>query len=284
MELQPPYVENLYEFEVLNRDDIMPRRRVISPLSASQLEQAAADGFIMLRQFVGAGVVESFRRLVDNIRASVFGDSICDSYSSGKFGGQYIRDLHAFDNSAWPLLHDAKIPDLVRSMLGPRIMLRSFSARITHPGSASSTVWHCDQRARTSPQQPWSADAPSVTVLVYLDDANADSGRTELVPASHVRWELPHEHHLGGADAANTIAFDGHPGDVLMFHGALWHRGGATRTKLRRVLNLQFAPSWSRRSHFETEPEQPAWQNSAREAREAGRMDDLELLGLGGYM
>ncbi len=284
MELNQPYNEHVYDFEVLNPDDPMPQRRVVSPLSEAQLKQAGADGFVLLREFVRPDIVESFRGLVDSSRASIFGDSLQDSFSSGRFGGQYIRDLHALDRDAWLLLQVTGIPDLVRSMLGPRIVLRSYSARITHPGSASSTVWHCDQRSRTSPRQPWGADAPSVTVIVYLDDADANSGQTALVPTSHWRWDLPDESRLSGEDAANFITLDGRPGDVLMFHGALWHRGGATHTKLRRVLNLQFAPSWTRRAHFETEPEQPAWMSAAQEAREAERTDNLELLGLGGYM
>lgn len=284
MELVPPYDEYVYEFDILNPDDSMPRRRVVSPLSSAHLMQVAADGFVMLREFVRPGLVESFRRLVDSVRKSIYGESLRDTYSSGRFGGQYIRDLHAQDQEAWPLLQESRIPDLVRSLLGPRIVLRSFSARITHPGSASSTVWHCDQRARATPPQPWMPDAPSVTVIVYLDDADADSGQTELAPASHQRWELPDEHQLSAADAASAVTFSGRPGDLLMFHGALWHRGGATHKKLRRVLNLQFAPSWTRRSHFEGEPEHPAWECAAQTACVSGRKDELELLGLGGYM
>lgn len=284
MQLSGPYQTYDYHFDVLNPDDPMPRRHVVSPLSPAQVEAVAKDGYALLRSFVDPQLVRAFGEIVDSIRRSVYGNSNGDTYGSGRFGGQYIRDLHAVDWAAWPLLLESGIPDLVRSLLGPRLVLRSYSARITHPDSESSTIWHADQRARVVPTPPWSSDAPSATVIVYLDAADAESGRTELVPGSHTRWQLPVEDALGPEDRGAVVTVDGRPGDLIVFHGALWHRAGPTYAGPRRILNLQFAPSWSRRSLFTTEPAEPAWRRAADDALVAGRSDELELLGLGGYM
>lgn len=284
MELQKPFNEHTYDFQVLNPDDSIPQRQIVSPLSPLQLAEVKICGYALLRRFVNKQLVEAFQAIVDAACSAKYGDSLKDTYSSGRFGGQFIRDLHATSAEAWTYLNHTRIPDLVRSMLGPRIVLRSYSARVTHPGSGSSTIWHCDQRARAIPLQPWAVDAPSITVIVYLDRADEGSGKTELVPASHTRWNLPNEKFLEAEDHASVVSVSGEPGDVLLFHGAIWHRGGATETSLRRILNLQFAPSWARRSNFEAVGENPAWNLIADKARKQEKQDELELLGLGGYM
>jgi len=284
-ELKPPFEQHLYPFKILNSDDAMPERVITSPLSQDGMSRLDAEGYVLLRQFLQPAPIRAFQSIVDEVRSEVYADSAKDTYRSGRFGGQYLRDLHARRWDAWALLLDSGIPDLVRSVLGPRILLRSYSARVTFPDSSSSTEWHCDQRARVSPPPPWFTDAHSATVLVYLDIANEASGCTDIVQGSHKFMRLPDLQSVE-AHASLHHRVEAMPGDVLLFHGALWHRASPTNAcrHTRRVLNLQFAPSWSKRAYFEQEPPSPAWLRAVEAAKEGKRADILELLGFGGYM
>jgi hypothetical protein len=276
---QPLY---LYQFLVINNDEKMPVRIVFSLLDPEAVAQVASEGYVRIEGLLTSEQLAELRACVDRVRGLRYVNDERSTYGSGRFGGQYLRDLHAHDDKAWPLLVDGPLIDTVRSVLGPRLVLRSYSARITFAGSQAETVWHCDQRAGVDPKPPWFTTTHSVTVLVYLDDIDEYCGRTSLIPRSHQRGTLPDEQ----GDYPDAVAFDAVAGDALLFHGALWHRAGpnTTRGRLRRVLNLQFAPSWAKLPGFEELPDRPLWSDVADEARLSGRTDVLELLGLGGYM
>jgi hypothetical protein len=284
VELHPPYQLQELSFEVLDPDAAMSTRTVRSPFDAGAVAAIADDGFVVLRGFLAPHVVAAFRSIIEDVRAELFGSSTDDSFRSGQFRGQYIRDLHAHRSAAWDLMIESGLPDVVRCLAGPRIVMRSYSVRITHPRQDGSTVWHCDQRARVLPAPPWFTDAHSITVLGYMDAANRANGATELVAGSHLRWQLPP---AGGPPPDTRTTIIGEPGDVLVFHGAVWHRAAEPEaaSAVRRVLNVQFAPSWSRRARFDHEPTtEQAVDRLVEQARADGRLDLLELLGEGGYM
>jgi len=282
MQLNCPRPMHRYTFTVIDKDNGMPERVVNSLMSPRELQSVSATGFAIVRGLLTVDQVQSFGDCVDRVRARRYRGNTRDTYRSGRYGGQYLRDLHAHDRDAWPLLMSTPIVDTVRSLLGPRIVMRSYSARVTYPGSLAATIWHADQRAGVMPEPPWFTRARSVTVLVYLDKADSCSGQTSLVPRSHDRKELPVEK----GDPPDAITVDAEPGDALIFDGGLWHRAGPNGPDgwLRRVLNLQFAPSWTRLANFEAIADNALVRELADRARLTDRIDDLELLGQGGYM
>jgi ectoine hydroxylase-related dioxygenase (phytanoyl-CoA dioxygenase family) len=87
-------------------------------------------------------------------------------------------------------------------------------------------IMHADQGAFAG---PW--DRPHVVNIVWcVDDFTEANGATRLVPGSHL------------ADASPTYGqpYDSIPaemakGSVLVWHGSLWHGGGANTTDQRRV-------------------------------------------------
>lgn len=286
VEMHPEYTFVERSFEVLNPNTAMTTRSVRSPFDDDTIAAIAHDGYVVLRGFLDASVVTAFRSIIDDVRSELFEDSTRDSFRGGQFHGQYIRDLHAHRWAAWDLMVGTGLPDLVRALAGPRVVMRSYSVRITHPREKGETIWHCDQRARVSPPPPWFTDTHSVTVVGYLDRADCANGATELVPGSHRNWELPPTNSPPSEPWTTII---GEPGDVLVFHGALWHRAAPPSSdiasEVRRVLNIQFAPSWNRRSQFGDEAATgPEFDQLISEALAAGRSDVLELLGEGGYM
>lgn len=275
----------IYEFEVLNEDLAKPRRVVESLFSSDQIETFAREGYCLVPGLFGPDLVESFRKAVDDVRRSKYGGSEESTYSSQSFAGQYLREPHLYDRRLWPLLERAPIIDTVRSMLGPRIVMRSFSARITFPQSLAGTKWHRDQRSMVAPAPALFTEPHVVTCLIYLDDVDEASGGTFVLPGTHrLLKEPPHERKFD--PLPGELGFFPAAGSVLFLHSALWHRGGANAAggRTRRLLIQQFAPAWAQKSAFESPLETSLHGELVASARNAGDEEMLEILGQGGYM
>ncbi|MEO6417847.1 MAG: phytanoyl-CoA dioxygenase family protein, partial [Polyangiaceae bacterium] len=81
----------------------------------------------------------------------------------------------------------------------------------------------------------------AVSTIWALEDFEAEVGATEIVPGSH-RWAYERP------DASTrSIAAVMPAGSVIVFDGALWHRGGANRsTGTRLCVSPQYCQPWLR--------------------------------------
>jgi ectoine hydroxylase-related dioxygenase (phytanoyl-CoA dioxygenase family) len=76
-----------------------------------------------------------------------------------------------------------------------------------------------------------------------LCDFTAGNGATRLVPGSH-RWAGDDDR---WPDESDTVAAEMPAGSVLIYHGGLWHGGGANSTDAPRPgLLLEYVVSWLR--------------------------------------
>jgi ectoine hydroxylase-related dioxygenase (phytanoyl-CoA dioxygenase family) len=85
-----------------------------------------------------------------------------------------------------------------------------------------------------------------VTSMWALTDFTADNGGTRFVPGSHRFPQTPES-----ADApldVDVCALEMPAGSVMVFHGSLWHAGGANTTADDRRLgvNVQYCPGFVR--------------------------------------
>ena len=78
-----------------------------------------------------------------------------------------------------------------------------------------------------------------VNTLIALDPFTVENGATEVVPRSHLK--------TGKIDQDEpTVSVEMPVGGLLLWDGALWHRGGGNSTKssFRRSINLNFNLAW----------------------------------------
>jgi ectoine hydroxylase-related dioxygenase (phytanoyl-CoA dioxygenase family) len=84
-----------------------------------------------------------------------------------------------------------------------------------------------------------------VTSMWALTDFTADNGGTRFVPGSHRFAHTPES-----PDApidVDVCALEMPAGSVMVFHGSLWHAGGANVTDTRRLgVNVQYCPGFVR--------------------------------------
>jgi ectoine hydroxylase-related dioxygenase (phytanoyl-CoA dioxygenase family) len=85
-----------------------------------------------------------------------------------------------------------------------------------------------------------------VTSMWALTDFTADNGGTRFVPGSH-RFASTPESSDAPVDV-DVCALEMPAGSVMVFHGSLWHAGGAnvTRAERRLGVNVQYCPGFVR--------------------------------------
>jgi ectoine hydroxylase-related dioxygenase (phytanoyl-CoA dioxygenase family) len=122
-------------------------------------------------------------------------------------------------------VHDEVLP-VVEGVLDPGCLISSLSSITILPGEAAQPV-HADDQLIPIPKPHPPTVCNTMWALTDFTDAN---GATRLVPGSHLASENPV---FGGE--YETIAAEMAKGSVLVWHGSLWHGGGANRTDERRV-------------------------------------------------
>jgi ectoine hydroxylase-related dioxygenase (phytanoyl-CoA dioxygenase family) len=137
-----------------------------------------------------------------------------------------VYNLLAYDD-VWQRVpvHRHVLP-IVERVLDPGCLISSLSSIDILPGETAQPIHADDQLIPLPKPHP-----PTVCNSMWaLTDFTADNGATRLVPGSHLADHSP----VYGADYA-SIAAEMPQGSVLLWHGSLWHGGGANRTDSPRV-------------------------------------------------
>lgn len=238
-----------YSFEIL--DDALPRRHrtVESWLSPSDAEIFVRDGYFCVQNAISENSIDLLRTMVDRLYEDHYPNGLTHTYSDVRFAGQYLQEPHATEVGLCELLN-GPIADTVRSLIGPRIVLRAFNIRFSFPTLRSATCWHQDQRSQVSPTPPCFSEPNAITAIVHLRGDTPAAGRTVVAPGSH-RWNriLGPQEQFESIDG--EVELDSMPRDIVFLHGSLWHRAQNNRAaqgSRRETLLIQFAPSWARPS------------------------------------
>jgi ectoine hydroxylase-related dioxygenase (phytanoyl-CoA dioxygenase family) len=152
-------------------------------------------------------------------------------------------DLPLFDDRFYDLIFHPKIALTMDALIGPDINFYEtcFVCKFPRfPGHFRD--WHQDS-AYFDPQ----ANDRNCAVVIYLDDMNATSGATGVVPGSHKLGPLPHvipceevsSKHSEVVDKrkydACGISFDFKAGDALFFLARVVHKSGPNQTDTSRT-------------------------------------------------
>ena len=185
------------------------------------------DGYAVVPDFMGVQTVDRLRRGL----APVF-DAI-GSRMTQDYGQQTVHthNLLAKTRSVDEVLVDERLLGLVEAVLGPDFQISGVAAMRPGPGDRRQRMHQDDGHYPTPRPHP-----PLIlNTLIALDPFTAESGATEVVPGSHRL--------LGPVDPdAPTVTVEMPLGALLLWEGALWHRGGgnSTRSAYRRSINVNF--------------------------------------------
>jgi ectoine hydroxylase-related dioxygenase (phytanoyl-CoA dioxygenase family) len=149
--------------------------------------------------------------------------------SPNSFEGHHtlrIYNLLAFDD-VWQQVpvHESVLP-VVEGVLDPGCIISSLSSIDILAGETAQPI-HADDQLIPLPKPHPPTVCNSMWALTDFTEAN---GATRIIPGSHLR-----DHDPEYGEAYDSIAAEMPRGSVLIWHGSLWHGGGANTTEQRRI-------------------------------------------------
>lgn len=190
-------------------------------------EQLSEVGFCLVEGIVPAAEAERMAALYLELHEHHFD-------STQKY--QSLQGLINLDRLCWPWLAYPPLLEVARDFMGPDIRLAEVCSKSVLPGFDNGGV-HADAMGIPSPLPlpMW-----LLNTMWMLTNFSEENGGTRVVPYSHRLASHP-----TAAALDYLVSVEGKPGDVLMWHGGVWHGAGANRSKSPRMgLNFGYIPHW----------------------------------------
>jgi hypothetical protein len=193
-------------------------------------EEIAILGYTILPSVVAEPDLKQIRTRLDRVYQT----------QVDEFGLPALQQMQEEDLARCPLAYDPfflgmalnpMVLALVRKLLGEHFILHLQNGIINQPGRKHhQTSWH-----RDLPYQDFVCSVPlAVSALVCLDDFEAETGGTLLLPFSHRLDHLPSAEYLD----RHAVVAQAKAGSVLVFNAMTYHRAGVNRSgRVRRGLN-----------------------------------------------
>jgi len=192
--------------------------------AAGHAERIGRDGYTILERVIEPELVDALAadlvRLEDGYDIvpadnSFEGDKTVRIYNLLAFGKLY---------EAIPV-HPEVLP-VVEQVLDRGCLVSSLSSIAIDPGESAQPIHADDQLIPLAKPH-----VPTVCNTMWaLTDFTEANGATRLIPGSHVR-----DHSPDYGKPYDSIPAEMPKGSVLVWHGSLWHGGGANATDQRRV-------------------------------------------------
>ncbi len=190
----------------------------------SHAERIREEGFTVIEGAASGELVAALKRAIDRIeREHDLG------YAKTSFEGYKtirINNLLAYDDVFWEVPLHANVLPVVERVLDPGCLVSSLSSIAIDPGESAQPI-HADDQLMPLPKPH---PATVCNTMWALTDFTEENGATRVIPGSHLADHSPEygaEHDSVPAEMA--------AGSVLVWHGSLWHGGGANRTDARRT-------------------------------------------------
>jgi phytanoyl-CoA hydroxylase len=134
-----------------------------------------------------------------------------------------VEGLVEHDERFGALARDPRILDVMAALIGPDIKLFRDALMMKPPRHGSAKPYHQDSAY-------WSIDPPElVSVWMALDDATLENGCMRVLPGSHIRGVMEHQHLAdyqvdeAELDTSGEVAVPLKAGGCLFFHSLLLH-------------------------------------------------------------
>jgi ectoine hydroxylase-related dioxygenase (phytanoyl-CoA dioxygenase family) len=209
-------------------------------LDAATIEKHAAavdrDGYTILERVIEPDLVDA---LTEDLARLETGFEIKPSTNS--FEGD--RTLRVYNLLAFGKLYEAipvyeEVLPVVEAVLDPGCLVSSLSSITILPGETAQPI-HADDQLIPLPKP----HVPTVCNTMWaLTDFTEENGATRVIPRTHTADRSPDF----GAPY-DSIPAEMAKGSVLVWHGSLWHGGGANATDQRRVgIAMNYCAGWIR--------------------------------------
>ena len=194
------------------------------------------DGYTVLERVIEPELVDALTDDLDRLEA-FYGITPSDN----EFEGSHTVRL--YNLLALGRLYEAipvhpNVLPIVDRVLDAGCLVSSLSSIAIGPGESAQPIHADDQLIPlTKPHVPTVCNT-----MWALTDFTEANGATRVIPGSHLR-----DHNPDYGAAYDSVAAEMPAGSVLVWHGSLWHGGGANTTDERRVgIAMNYCAGWIR--------------------------------------
>jgi ectoine hydroxylase-related dioxygenase (phytanoyl-CoA dioxygenase family) len=209
-------------------------------LDAATIEKHTAtidrDGFTILERVIEPGLVDALNEDLRHLETRFEITPANNSFEGARTLRVY--NLLAFGKvyEAIPV-HEQVLP-VVEQVLDPGCLVSSISSITILPGETAQPI-HADDQLIPLPKP----HVPTVCNTMWaLTDFTEANGATRVIPGSHTADRSPDY----GAPY-DSLPAEMPKGSVLVWHGSLWHGGGANQTEEPRIgIAMNYCAGWIR--------------------------------------
>ena len=201
----------------------------------AHLERIERDGFTIVEDAIEPGLVDELCADLVRLERELGVLPAQNAFEGTRTVRIYNLLVHGALYERIPV-HPHVLP-IVEGVLDAGCLVSSLSSISIGPGETAQPI-HADDMVIPLAKPHAAIICNSMWALT---DFTAANGATRLVPGSH-RRESP----VYGADVESVPA-EMRRGSVLVWHGSLWHGGGANQTGERRVgIAMNYCAGWVR--------------------------------------
>ncbi len=199
-------------------------------------ERIARDGYTILERVIEPELVSALAQDLLRLEEEYDVEPARNAFEGAHTVRIYNLLVHGALYEQVPV-HPAVLP-LVERVLDAGCLVSSLSSIAIDPGERAQPI-HADDQLLPLPKPHVATVCNTMWALTDFTEAN---GATRLIPGSHLRDHSP----AFGAHY-DSIAAEMPRGSVLVWHGSLWHGGGANRSTQRRVgIAMNYCAGWIR--------------------------------------
>ena len=190
----------------------------------THLEHIAADGYTIVEDAIEEDLLDELTAELDRLEVELGVVPARNAFEGTKTVRIYNLLVHGRAFERIPV-HPNVLP-IVEGVLDRGCLISSLSSIAIGPDETPQPL-HADDQLMPIPKPHPPTVCNTMWALTDFTDAN---GATRLVPGSHLADESP-----DFTKTYDTIPAEMRRGSVLVWHGSLWHGGGANTTDARRV-------------------------------------------------
>ncbi|MCH2169713.1 phytanoyl-CoA dioxygenase family protein [Myxococcota bacterium] len=181
-------------------------------------------GFVILEDAIAPEFVTDLISVIDRLH-----DDLGTPFGTNEFLGERSRRIFNLLTRDPLFRHVPTHPavlSVAQAVLDPECLLSSLTAIEMNPGETAQPLHADDGSYRIPKPHP----AYNCIAIWALTDFTPENGGTLVVPGSHLRERGPSR-----SESVPTESITMRAGSVVVYHGSLWHGGGANLTEQRRM-------------------------------------------------
>ncbi len=193
------------------------------PAIAEHIDRLDRDGYSIVRDAFDAQRVAALNADIDRLEAELRITPSSNSFEGEATTRVYNLLAHGALYEAIPV-HPVVLALMVH-LLGDGCLVSSLSSITIGPGETAQPI-HADDQVMPLPKPHPATTANSMWAVTDFTEGN---GATRIIPGTHVADHSPiYGQHY------RSVAAEMSAGSILVWHGSLWHGGGANTTNVRR--------------------------------------------------